>query len=154
MPTEADHPSTALLDQGRIRLAADLPLRVRSKSVAASRCFESGDLILHFGLGDMRERLSPPSIPVNGPHFMTKMLWGPGPSALAVGSGSALHSLSQDLGDIAGRLVRLLRPEATNRWLTSPIAALGDESPLDAILGGRVKEVRELISRLEATIAS
>jgi uncharacterized protein (DUF2384 family) len=54
-----------------------------------------------------------------------------------------------ELAEIVDRLSRVIAAEYVPVWLTKPVAALGDEKPIDLVAQGRYIEVLRLISALD-----
>ena len=54
-----------------------------------------------------------------------------------------------ELVAVVDRLSGVMDPDYVALWLQKPLAALGDEPPLDAIGDGRYREVSRLVAELE-----
>jgi hypothetical protein len=59
-----------------------------------------------------------------------------------------------ELSSVVERLTLVLRPEYIPVWLTKPVAALGDEKPLDVIAAGGYRRVARLIAAMESPTAA
>jgi hypothetical protein len=54
-----------------------------------------------------------------------------------------------ELVALIDRLVKVMTPAHVPVWLHKPLPALGDERPLDALAGGRYRQVSRLVAELE-----
>jgi hypothetical protein len=54
-----------------------------------------------------------------------------------------------ELSEIVDRLARVIEPDYIPVWLTKPVAALGDDKPIDLIKRGRYRAVAGVVSSLE-----
>ena len=52
----------------------------------------------------------------------------------------------RDVQQVRDRLLEILKPDAAERWIYAPLAALGGLSPREAIAGGETDRVLELIA--------
>jgi transcriptional regulator with XRE-family HTH domain len=59
-----------------------------------------------------------------------------------------------ELSAIVERLARVVEPDYIPVWLHKPVAALGDEKPLDVLAEGGYRRLSRLISELESPTLS
>jgi hypothetical protein len=69
-------------------------------------------------------------------------------------TGSAVGDQSSELSLLIERLARVIQPTEIPAWLSTPIPALNDDTPINRIARGDHRAVARLISGLEDPGAS
>ena len=76
------------------------------------------------------------------------------PAAKANGAETAAVHHAADMEAVKTVLRRLLKPEAVDGWLQKEVPSLGYRKPMDLIQNGEVKQVIEVLVRMEEGIHS